>query len=53
MGGEKLLRLLIGVDVVLGPLITLIIFDPRKPALKWDLAPSPPCRSRPWPLGAW
>jgi hypothetical protein len=38
MGGEKLLRLLIGVDVVLGPLITLIIFDPRKPALKWDLA---------------
>ena len=27
MGGETLLRLLIGVDVVLGPLITLIIFD--------------------------
>jgi hypothetical protein len=38
MGGEKLLRLLIGVDVVLGPLITFIIFDPRKPSLKWDLA---------------
>ena len=31
MGGETLLRLLIGVDIVLGPLITLIIFDPRKP----------------------
>ena len=31
MGGETLLRLLIGVDVVLGPLITLIIFDPAKP----------------------
>ena len=38
MGGATLLRLLIGVDVVLGPLITLIIFDLRKPRLKWDLA---------------
>ena len=38
MGGEVLLRLLIGVDVVIGPLITLIIFDPRKPRLKYDLA---------------
>jgi hypothetical protein len=38
MGGEILLRLLIGVDVVLGPLITLIIFDPKKPRLKYDLA---------------
>jgi hypothetical protein len=37
MGGETLLRLLIGVDVVLGPLITLIIFDPRKPGIKGDL----------------
>jgi hypothetical protein len=38
MGGENLLRLLIGVDVVLGPLITLIIFDRAKPRLKYDLA---------------
>jgi hypothetical protein len=38
MGGATLLRLLIGVDVVLGPLITLIIFDTRKPNLKYDLA---------------
>lgn len=38
MGGATLLRLLIGVDVILGPLITLIIFDPQKPRLKWDLA---------------
>lgn len=38
MGGATLLRLLIGVDVVLGPLITLIIFDPAKPRLKYDLA---------------
>lgn len=38
MGGATLLRLLIGVDVILGPLITVIIFDTRKPGLKWDLA---------------
>jgi hypothetical protein len=38
MGGETLLRLLIGVDVVLGPVITLVIFDPAKPRLKYDLA---------------
>jgi hypothetical protein len=38
MGGETLLRLLIGVDVVIGPLITLIIYDRTKPRLKWDLA---------------
>jgi hypothetical protein len=38
MGGEVLLRLLIGVDVVIGPLITLIIFDTKKPRLKYDLA---------------
>jgi hypothetical protein len=38
MGGETLLRLLIGVDVALGPLITLLIFDPRKPRLRQDLA---------------
>ena len=37
MGGEVLLRLLIGVDVVLGPIITLIIFDPAKPRLRQDL----------------
>lgn len=38
MGGETLLRLLIGVDVTLGPLITLIIFDTKKPRLRQDLA---------------
>lgn len=37
MGGPTLLRLLIGVDVVLGPIITLIVFDPAKPRLKFDL----------------
>ncbi|HEY5861926.1 MAG TPA: hypothetical protein VIX61_02470, partial [Casimicrobiaceae bacterium] len=38
MGGETLLRLLIGVDVALGPFITLIIFDKNKPRLRQDLA---------------
>src|SRR4030095_3232307 len=38
MGGDVLLRLLIGVDVTLGPLVTLIIFDPAKPKLELDLA---------------
>jgi hypothetical protein len=38
MGGAMLLRLIIGVDVVVGPVITLLIFDPRKKSLKFDLA---------------
>ena len=37
MGGATLLLLLIGVDVVIGPLITLIIFNPAKKSLKFDL----------------
>ena len=38
MGGATLVMLLIGVDVVIGPLITLIIFDPGKKSLRFDLA---------------
>jgi hypothetical protein len=37
-GGDDLLVLLVGVDVVIGPLITLIIFKPGKKGLKFDLA---------------
>ena len=37
-GGKFLLMLLVGVDVVLGPLITLMIFDTKKKSLKFDLA---------------
>ena len=36
-GGKFLLMLLVGVDVVLGPLITLIIFNTKKKSLKFDL----------------
>jgi len=38
MGGDTLIMLLIGVDVVIGPLITLIVFDPKKKNLRFDLA---------------
>jgi hypothetical protein len=38
MGGDLLIILLIGVDVVIGPLITLIVFDPKKKNLRFDLA---------------
>lgn len=36
-GGWKVLRILAGVDVVLGPLLTLIVFKPGKPSLKFDM----------------
>jgi hypothetical protein len=38
MGGQDLLKILIGVDVTLGPLLTLIIFDPAKKSLRFDLS---------------
>lgn len=37
-GGWTVLRILVGVDVVLGPLLTLIVFKPGKPSLKFDLS---------------
>jgi hypothetical protein len=37
MGGDKLMLLLLGVDVVLGPLVTAIVFDRNKKSLKFDL----------------
>ena len=37
-GGKTLLMILICVDVVLGPLITLMVFRPGKPSLRFDLA---------------
>ena len=38
MGGAKLLLILGVVDVVIGPLLTLIVFKSGKPSLKFDLA---------------
>lgn len=37
-GGWQGIRLIFGVDLVLGPLLTLIVFRPGKPGLKLDLA---------------
>lgn len=37
-GGWTVLRILAGVDVVLGPLLTLIVFKPGKPGLKFDMS---------------
>jgi len=37
-GGNDLLLILVGVDVIVGPLITLLIFKPGKWGLKFDLA---------------
>lgn len=37
-GGSTLIMVLVGVDVALGPLLTLVVFDPLKRLLKLDLA---------------
>lgn len=37
-GGNDLALILIGVDVVIGPLLTLVVFKPGKRGLKFDLA---------------
>ncbi len=37
-GGNDLLLIVVGVDVVVGPLLTLVVFKPGKPGLKFDLA---------------
>src|SRR5262245_30915782 len=36
-GGSRLILILVGVDVTLGPLITLIVFKSGKKSLKFDL----------------
>jgi hypothetical protein len=38
LGVGAILWIIVGVDLVVGPLFTLIVFDRRKPRLKWDLA---------------
>ncbi|HET8899306.1 MAG TPA: TfpX/TfpZ family type IV pilin accessory protein [Rhodanobacteraceae bacterium] len=37
-GAERLMLLIVGVDVTLGPLLTFIVFKSGKPGLKFDLA---------------
>src|ERR671911_2468131 len=38
MGGVGLALILVGVDVVMGPALTLVVFRSGKPGLKFDLA---------------
>lgn len=38
VGGSRLILLLVGVDVVLGPLLTSVVYNPRKPRLRLDLS---------------
>ena len=37
-GGWRVIRIIAGVDLILGPLLTLIIFKAGKPGLKFDLS---------------
>lgn len=36
-GGWRVIRIIVGVDLILGPLLTLIVFKSGKPGLKFDL----------------
>ncbi len=38
VGGTRLALTVIGVDVVIGPLITLVVYNPKKKSLRFDLA---------------
>ena len=38
VGGQEIFLMLLGIDVVLGPLLTLIVFKADKKSLKFDLA---------------
>ena len=37
-GTLSAIQILLGVDIVLGPLLTLVVFKPGKPSLKFDMA---------------
>ncbi len=37
-GSDRFLLVLIGVDVVIGPFLTLLVFKPGKPSLRFDLS---------------
>ena len=37
-GGWRVIRIIVGVDLIIGPLLTLIVFKSGKPGLKFDLS---------------
>lgn len=51
--GANLLGIITGVDVVLGPLIMLIIFNPKKKSLKFDIACVLVCQLGFMAYGSW
>ena len=53
MGGQTLLVLIVGVDVTLGPLLTLIVFNPKKKRLRFDLAVIAACQVIALAYGVW
>ena len=34
---DRLMLIMLGIDLTMGPLLTLVVFKPGKPSLKWDL----------------
>lgn len=38
LGGQKIVMMLIAIDVIVGPLLTLIVYRPMKKGLKFDLS---------------
>lgn len=36
--GWKAISMIVGIDIILGPLLTLLVFNPKKKSLKFDLA---------------
>jgi hypothetical protein len=38
IGGQEIFLLIVGIDVIVGPLLTLVVFKPNKRSLKFDLA---------------
>lgn len=53
MGGSKLALLIIGIDIVLGPLLVLIIFKPGKKGLALDLSILVAIQLAAWGYGNW
>jgi hypothetical protein len=37
LGGHEIFMLIVGIDVIVGPLLTLVVFNPAKRTLKFDL----------------
>lgn len=52
-GGDRLVLLLVGIDLVIGPLLTLIVFRAGKPGMRFDLAFIGTCQALALLYGLW